>query len=147
MTATDTFLASLLRRTGLFTDFQLHQLLTADRSDGTGLTGVVVRLGMVKEEEFLRALAKGLGLEYVDLAQTPPAPEAVKCLKSGPVFQYGVMPVRLEGRLLTVATADPFQPAALDFSTFLADFRYLGRDFRPAAPGFSTLFGWFPRFG
>lgn len=114
MTSTDTFLAALLRRTGLFTDFQLHQLLTADRSDGTGLTGVVVRLGMAKEEEFLKALAKGLGLEYVDLAQTPPAPEAVNCLKSGPVFQYGVMPVRLEGRLLTVATADPFQPAALD---------------------------------
>jgi len=28
--------------------------------------------------------------------------------------------------------------AATGFSTFLADFRYLGRDFPKAAPGFST---------
>lgn len=114
MTTADTFITTLLRKTGLFNDYQLHQLLTADRTDGSSLTDIVTRLGMAKEDQFLQALAQVLGLEYIDLNENAPDVEAVKILKSAPVFQYHIMPVRLENGTLTIATADPFQPGAVD---------------------------------
>ena len=48
----DAFAALVLKKTGLFTDLQLDHVLAADRSDGTGITGVVVRLGLAREDEF-----------------------------------------------------------------------------------------------
>ena len=39
------------------------------------------------------------------------------------------------------------EPTEIGFSTFSAISRCLGRDFQPAALGFSTLFGCFPLFG
>lgn len=108
------FISSLLRKTELFSDFQISQILTADRSDGTGVTGVVTRLGMVREDVFLQKMAELLGLAYTDLASVRPDDDAILALPARAVYQYNVMPVRFENGNLLVACSDPFNIGVTD---------------------------------
>jgi len=110
----DTFITVLLRKTGFFSDLQIETILAADRSDGTGIPGVVARLGMVKEEAFLREMAKLLGLTYTDLAEIRPDDDAIISLPARAVYQYTVMPVRFENGVLIAAAADPFNIGMTD---------------------------------
>jgi hypothetical protein len=86
----DTFVKSILRKTGLFSDLQLDQILAADRSDGNGITGVVSRLGITTEEQFLRKIGELLGFTYTNLADIRPSDEALNSLPARAVYQYNV---------------------------------------------------------
>jgi type II secretion system protein E len=108
------FIVTVLRKTGLLTDDQVAQLLAADRSDGSGVVAVLARLGIVKEEPLLQKLAPILGLTYTPLADAEPDAEAVQKLPARAVYQYGVMPLRLQNGVLTVAVNDPFNTGAAD---------------------------------
>ena len=112
MTAQQTFLANLLKRTGLLSDAQVEILLNADL--GEGIPKAVARLEMAKEGEFLERLAPVLGLEYVDLAKTRPTDEALRLLPARAVYQYNALPLTVEGDVLAVAVADPMDTAAAD---------------------------------
>lgn len=111
---TNPFLATLLRKTGLFSDAQLEILLNADMSDGRGLPGAVARLEMAKEGEFLERFAAVLGLEYADLSKTRPTDEALRLLPARAVYQYNALPLAMEGETLIVALADPMDAVAAD---------------------------------
>ena len=114
MTAQQTFLANLLRKTGLFKDSQLESLLSADMSDGKGLTGAVVRLELARESDFLEKLAEVLGMEYADLSKVKPTAEALQKLPARAVYQYNALPLAEENGVLTVALSDPMNTAAAD---------------------------------
>ena len=108
------FIVTVLRKTGLLTDDQVAQLLAADRSDGSGVVAVLARLGIVKEEPLLQKLAPILGLTYTPLADAEPEAEAVQKLPARAVYQYGIMPLKLQNGVLTVAVNDPFNTGAAD---------------------------------
>ncbi len=111
----DPILLALLRQTGLFTDDQLSLLASADRSEDPTLTASVVRLGLAKEEDFLRAAAKVLDIEYLPVAGLDtPSRDLVERLPAYAVSQYNVAPVRFEDGTLTVVTCDPFDLHLLD---------------------------------
>lgn len=114
MTAQQTFLANLLRKTGLFTDAQLEILLQADLSDGAGLPGAVVRLEMAKESVFLEKLADVLGMAYVDLTSTRPTDEALCLLPARAVTQYNALPLSVENGTLSVVLSNPLNTVAAD---------------------------------
>jgi general secretion pathway protein E/type IV pilus assembly protein PilB len=113
-TPADAAVVTLLRKTGLLTDAQIEQALATDRSDGTGLVAVIVRLGLAREEELLQKLAPTLGMTYTALEKAEPEAEAVQKLAARAVYQYHVMPIRLAGGVLTVAASDPFNVAMTD---------------------------------
>jgi len=110
----DAAMVTVLRKTGLFSDAQVAQILAADRSDGAGLLAAIVRLDIVKEDELLQKLAPALGLTYTALEKTEAEDAAVQKLPARAVYQYRVMPVRLAGGVLTVATSDPFNTGMTD---------------------------------
>ena len=110
----DAAIVSVLRKTGLFSDAQMEQALGADRSDGTGMVAAIVRLGLAKEEALLQKLAPVLGLTYTELDKAEPEPDAVQKVAARAVYQYNVMPLRLLGGVLTVATSDPFNISMTD---------------------------------
>ncbi len=114
MNVQQTFLANLLRRTGLFTEAQLEILLKADLAESNGITGAVVRLEMAKEAEFLEKFAPLLGLRYVDLSKTVPTNEALQLLPARAVYQYNALPLSLEEGVLSVALSDPMNSVAAD---------------------------------
>jgi type II secretion system protein E len=110
----DAHIVAILKKTGLFTEGQIAEILAADRSDGAGMVAIINRLGMVKEEDFLQKLAPSVGMAFTSLAEAEPTPEAVQRLPARAVYQYNVMPLRLLNGVLTVATSDPFNTGMTD---------------------------------
>ena len=110
----DAVLSLLFRRTGLVSDEQIATALAADRSDGSGIVDVLVKSGAVREDAFLQKLAPLLGLSYTEMAETEPDAEALKLLPARAVYQYAVMPLKLDGGVLSVAVSDPFNAVLSD---------------------------------
>ena len=110
----DAFAKFILKKTGLFTDFQISQILTAEDPDGTGIAGTVTRLGMVREDEFLKKAGQVLGFTYTDLADVRPTDEAITSLPARAVYQYHALPVSVENGVLNVVASDPFNTSIVD---------------------------------
>ena len=110
----DSVLLALLSQTGVLSPEQIELLASADRSGDAGLVASVVRLGLAQEEPFLRASAKILGMEYLDVEELEIDPEVAKNLPARAATQYRVVPVRIEDGVLTVATAEPYDASLPD---------------------------------
>jgi type II secretory ATPase GspE/PulE/Tfp pilus assembly ATPase PilB-like protein len=113
-TSTDAFAALVLKRTDLFSDLQISQILAADRSDGSGIPGVVVRLGIAREDDFLKRIGEILGFPYFDLTDARPTDEALTSLPARAVYQYNVLPLAVEDGSLKVVSCDPFNIGMTD---------------------------------
>ncbi len=114
MNSGDAVLTQLLRRTGLLSEEQIAAALSSDRSDGSGIIDVLAKNGAVREEDLLQKLAPLLGLAYTDLAASEVDTEAMKLLPARAVYQYAVMPLKLDGGVLSVVASDPFNAGMVD---------------------------------
>ncbi len=113
-TATTTFVASLLKQTGLFADAQVEELLGAVRASEKSVTATVVESGYAPEIEFLTAMGRVLGLRFQRLGAGPIAPEVLARLPTKAVFQYNVIPVAVDGDTVEVASNDPLNLGLVD---------------------------------
>jgi len=113
-TRVDVYVVAILKKTGLLTDAQIEQVLATDRSDGSGIIATISRLGLAKEDAFLQRLAPVVGLNFTSLTDLEPDVEAIQKLPARAVYQYGVMPLRLQDGVLTVAASDPFNTGMID---------------------------------
>ena len=107
-------LARLLVSTGLVPEAMVQRVLAAAPDNEGGVVGAAVAITGVSEEELLRKIADKLGMKFVDLAGEKPGKEVVERLPARAVFQYNVVPVRIDGDFLEVATSDPFNTAMAD---------------------------------
>jgi len=112
--ASTTFVASLLQRTGLFSEEQIRKVVEMARAGGTPLAEVVVQQGVAREDAFLESLGKVLRLPFVRLGDLAIAPEVLEKLPTKAVFQCNVIPVAFENGTLTVATNNPLDPGLMD---------------------------------
>ena len=105
----------ILKSAGIYSDEQLQRIVSnRSANPGMGLAEAVVKFGGAKEVDFLAAVGKVLGLETVALETHQPSPDALQKLPASAVYQYGILPYRLDERELTVVTSDPFGTAAAD---------------------------------
>jgi type IV pilus assembly protein PilB len=101
-------LGSLLINRGLLTVEQVKQAFEEQRSTGQRLGEVVIGRGWVTSSDLAQALADQFGLEYVDLSEAEPDPDAATLLQKELAFRYQAVPVRfLSDDLLLVAVGDP----------------------------------------
>lgn len=110
----DAFVALILKRTGLFTDLQIKHVLAADRSEDATIAGAVVRLGLAREDDFLKKIGEVLGFEFLDIAKARPSDEALVKLPARAVYQYNTLPFTVDDGVLTVVTNDPFNTGMVD---------------------------------
>jgi type II secretion system protein E len=108
------FLSGLLRKTGLFRDDVVEALLTAARAGEAGVTEIVVREGYAREDQFLEALGKVMGLPFVRLGAQDIPREVLDRLPPKAVFQYNVVPIAFENGALQVATSDALDAGLVD---------------------------------
>ena len=112
---TGSLAATVLRLAGIYSEEQIARIVsTRAWNPGMKLVDAAVKYGGAKEPEALKAFAKALGMEYVDLERLQPSPEALTKLAASAVYQYGVLPFRFEGETLVIVGADPFDTAAAD---------------------------------
>ncbi|NLL83748.1 MAG: type II/IV secretion system protein [Lentisphaerae bacterium] len=114
MISADAVLSQMLRKTGLVNDDQLAVALASDRSDGSTLIEALVKTGAAREDDLLKKLAPLLGVTYTDLSTTAAEIEALKLLPARAVYQYAVLPLKLEGNTMLVAVSDPFNAGMVD---------------------------------
>jgi type IV pilus assembly protein PilB len=127
-------LGDLLLQEGLLTREQLQSAQGEARSSKQRLSYVVARLGLVPELEVTKLLARQFRMPAVDLSRFEVDARILKLIPGEVAAKHIVLPLKREGRTLTVAVADPSDHGLLDDLKFIT--RY---DLFPVLAGEVTL--------
>ncbi|MGE5142071.1 MAG: type IV-A pilus assembly ATPase PilB [Acidobacteriota bacterium] len=127
-------LGDILVRDGLITSDQLKRALSEQRSSGMRLGYTLVKLGFIEETEITKMLARQYRMPAVDLSRFEVDPKILKLISADIANKYTVLPLKREGRTLTIAIADPNNVAAIE------DIKFITRcDIFPVIAGEYTL--------
>jgi len=124
----------LLLQEGLLTREQLTAANAEAKSSRLRLSYVVAKQGMVPEVEVTKLLARHYRMPAVDLTKFEVDPRTLKLIPGEVAAKHIVLPLKREGRTLTVAVADPSDHGLLDDLKFIT--RY---DLFPVIAGEVTL--------
>ncbi|MBO4448192.1 MAG: type II/IV secretion system protein [Kiritimatiellae bacterium] len=106
----DSLSRMVLKAAGIYSDAALDRIFGGRASNpGMGLKEAAVKFGGVKEQEALRALSPVVGMEMFDLERRQPSPEALSAMPASMVYQFGVLPVKVDEGSITVVGDDPFE--------------------------------------
>jgi len=107
-------LDQLLLARRLLTDEQLEEARDTALQRGRSLGRVLIELGYVSEAALVAILAEQLGLEFIDLSETPLDASAVGLVPQTTARRHSCIPVRIEDEKLILAMADPANVVAVD---------------------------------
>jgi type IV pilus assembly protein PilB len=133
-TATGERLGQILIEDGLLTREQLGQALAEQKASKNRLGYVLVKLGLVQEIEITKVLARQYRMPAVDLSRFDVDARILKLIPPDLALKSIVLPLKREGRTLTVAMADPTDLGLLEDLKFIT--RY---DLFPVIAGEYTL--------
>src|SRR5467141_1981296 len=132
--ATSDKLGEILLREGLITQDQLKKALLDQKNTGMRLGYTLVKLGFVEETEISKMLARQYRMPAVDLSRFEVDPKIIKLIPPDVATKHTVLPLKREGRTLTVAIADPNNVTAIE------DIKFITRcDVFPVIAGEYTL--------
>jgi type IV pilus assembly protein PilB len=132
--ATGERIGDLLLREGLITREALDRALQEQKSTGMRIGYNLVKLGFINEVELTRMLARQFRMPAVDLTNFEVDARIAKLIPSELAQRHLVLPLKREGRTLTVAMADPSDLGVIDDLKFIT--RY---DIFPVIAGEYTL--------
>jgi Type II secretion system (T2SS), protein E, N-terminal domain len=107
-------LGELLVGAGLVTEEQVLAALRGQRGSGLALGHYLVRSGVLGEDDLVRALSEQLGIPVVFLEGLMVHDDALRKVPEDFCRANLIVPFKLEGRTLHVATADPTRDELLD---------------------------------
>ena len=100
-----------MRRKGLITDEQLDEGLIQARTTGELLGVVLLRMGVIFDEELARTLSEQLAIPYVSIGRVGVDAGAVRLLPRDVGPRFAAVPVRFKGTAVQVAFADRPTPS------------------------------------
>ena len=127
-------IGDLLVREGLITREQLDKALAEQKQNGTRVGYNLVKLGFIPETELTKMLARQFRMPAVDLSRFEVDPRIAKLIPADLAVKHLVLPLKRDGRTLTVAMADPTNLGVLEDLKFIT--RY---DIFPVIGGEFTL--------
>ncbi len=127
-------IGDLLVKEGLISREQLQKALDEQRQSGTRVGYNLVKLGYLQENELTRYLARQFKMPAVDLSKFEVDPKIVKLVPADLAVKHLVLPLKRDGRTLTVAMADPSNLGVIEDLKFIT--RY---DIFPVIAGEFTL--------
>ena len=98
-------LSDLLAERGMADESQLSQARIHQSQSGQPLGEVLVEMGVVGERELTNILGELSGLQVVDLRRENPEKDAVNLVPEALIRRYTIVPLRIEGSTLKVASA------------------------------------------
>ena len=107
-------LGQMLLEQGLLTQQQLEIALRQHRSTPKSLGRTLIDLGYIRERDLVRALAKQVGLDFVDLRVHHIDPVAAALVPDQLARRYRALPIGERDGKLLVAMSDPANLYALD---------------------------------
>ncbi len=93
---------------------QLDEGLKEQKKAGDFIGATLIRLGFAKETQVLPVLSEQLNIPYVKIKEIEINSKVIKKVPARFASYYKLMPVKLEGNLLTVAVIDPLDLHTLD---------------------------------
>jgi type IV pilus assembly protein PilB len=112
-------LGEVLLSQGLVTREQLATALREHRSTHQRLGLVLVRQGVIDELELTKVLARQFRMPAVDLSRFEVDSRILKLIPADLALKRMVLPLKREGRTLTVAVADPADQGLLEDLKFI----------------------------
>ena len=119
-------LGQVLKELGLIHEGMVQEALQVQRDRGGRIGEILVDMQCVTAQDVARALASQAGLDYHDLTETPPAADAIQKVDLATARAFGVLPIRLEGKTLRVAIADPANAPMLQDLSFTTGCEIVG---------------------
>jgi type IV pilus assembly protein PilB len=127
-------IGELLVREGLISREALERALQEQKNTGTRVGYNLVKLGFINEVDLTRMLARQFRMPAVDLSHFEVDTRIAKLIPAELAQRHLVLPLKREGRTLTVAMADPSDLGVIDDLKFIT--RY---DIFPVIAGEYTL--------
>lgn len=113
-------LGELLVREGLLTNEQLAKVVQEQASTpGQRLGLTVVKMGFVPETDVVRMLARQYRMPAVDLSRFEVDTRLLKLIPAELASKHTVLPLKRDGRQLTVAIADPTSMGVIEDLKFI----------------------------
>lgn len=107
-------LGDLLIEAGLITKEQLDKALSVQQKTKERLGKVLINLGYLSEESMIEVLEFQLGIPHVNLLNLAVDKEIAAMIPVSLAERYQVIPIRRDGKKLTLAMADPTNFYAID---------------------------------
>jgi type IV pilus assembly protein PilB len=107
-------LGQVLKGQGVVKEGQVQEALAEQRKHGGLIGQCLIQIGHCTSAHVARALAEQAGLEVADLSRANPEKAALALVDASTAHAYGVLPLRVEGKTLVVAIADPLNTAVLE---------------------------------
>jgi type IV pilus assembly protein PilB len=117
--ATPERLGDLLVREKLITREQLDKAVQEQKQSGTRVGYNLVKLGFIQETELTKILARQFKMPAVDLSRFEVDPRIAKLVPGDLAMKHLVLPLKRDGRVLTVAMADPTNLGVLEDLKFI----------------------------
>ena len=106
-------LEPLLLQAGLLDESELARSIEEARRRGVPLWDLILDEKRVSEAALAEAFSRWLRVPYVRLKDTPPDPAAWKSVNGDLLRKHQSVPLRVEGRFLVLAMANPADYAAI----------------------------------
>ncbi|MDD5434216.1 MAG: type IV-A pilus assembly ATPase PilB [Nitrospira sp.] len=106
----------------LVSEEDIAKALSIQQKEGGRLGSILVKLGVIKEQELLEFLSKQYGVQSVDLSKIEIDSSVIKLLQTEVVQKYNVIPIRRVGHVITIAMVDPSNIFAVDDIKFMTGY-------------------------
>ena len=107
-------LGTVLLEEGLITEEVLSRAIEITKETDQALGRVLVDEGFLPESDLVRALARHIGIEFVDLGEVTVDPAAASLIPDALARRYAALPIGFEEDRLIIAMADPGNVLAVD---------------------------------
>lgn len=107
-------IGTVLLDRGVISPEQLEEALALQRATGERLDRVLVRMGVVSQDQVLQTIGDQFHLDVVDLDAMVVESKVLQALPASLVHKQRCVPIASENGTLTVATSDPFELSVLD---------------------------------
>ncbi|MFH1842357.1 MAG: type IV-A pilus assembly ATPase PilB [bacterium] len=118
VTVRDKIAAGLLQ-SGLITEDHLVAAQELQRNDGGSLGLALIRSGALTDAEYASYLSRAYNLSVVDLETAEVDPDCIELVPADVASKFQVLPLHRQGRVLTVAMANPSNIFAIDDIKFI----------------------------
>jgi len=112
-------IAKKLVESALVSQEQIGKALAIQQTEGGSLGYNLVKTGAISEMAFAEFMGQVYNVPAVDLEETAPTDDVIELIPSDVATKFQVVPIMREGRLLTVAMANPDNIFAIDDIKFI----------------------------
>jgi len=107
-------LGDILIEKRIITTEELKRALKEQENTGEMLGKVLIKMGLITERKLLEILAIQQGIPFLDLHEAKIPAKVIKDVPAKFARHYKIMPLNMDGNVLTIAISDPFDMWPID---------------------------------